>query len=113
MGIVQFKFKDNDDSNILLCANRWKLYSALNDTESLLRRLNRGRTYREEWLYPTKTDVDEFGREKVTEYSAVKDIDEVDNEENNKAIEMIRVDYIVSELEDALNDVRSILWDIE
>ena len=56
MAIIEFKFKASENiderTDILLCANRWKLYRAIHEVDDLIRKLYSGKTYQEKYLYP-------------------------------------------------------------
>ena len=112
MAEVIFKFQNTEKvderTDIELCAHRWKVWDALDTINNLRRDLYKGRTYKTTILYPVERGKDEFGRDEVSVWTTKEsDREKVDGEVNNmdEGKEFIDVDYIVSELEDALSDV--------
>jgi hypothetical protein len=103
-----FKFFEDDERNdrfdINLCANRTKLYLALTEVNNLRRSLYNGKTYKTRCLYKIGEHKSEwYGNE--TDYSTIKP----ENVDDEKYVEMIDVDWIIRQLDEALEEVISII----
>ena len=106
MAKTTFEFEETEEkeetTDIKLCANRWKLWDAIIEVDSLLRGLVNEKIYETKYLCPVKGKDGETGEETITTYMEL-DSDCVDGWD--KAIEFVPVDYIVNRLERAIDGV--------
>lgn len=102
MAKVIFEFDDNEDGNdILLIANRSKIYCALYELNNFYRNLYNGKLYTE--------DIITVKDNKVLTDADYKKFQEAGDYPVKGTVEYIKTDYIENILGDALQDIVSLL----